>query len=491
MPRKSKFDKSKTCIKCKTARGNIVIRHAVYCKTCFTPLVVTKYKRCLDPHINAAPDGQRRSTLKASGNLLIGLSGGLGSTVLLDITSRCYFSTKSSTEDGRKGGKAHPKNDRVWKQASVCFVDTSRAFSEGVTKDRSEDIRAMVEQHKEFEFIVLRLEDAFDISWWKQLGGYVPSSDIRANLANEDLVITEAHLQSSDPVASLRSYLSSLPTATAVRSSINTLARLLLLHTARSMQCSHLLLGTSLTSLSISLINSIAQGGGFNVLEESFEEWTPQIARSAQDASSDSPHLAGGVCTVRVVRPLRDIGMKECAAWAWWNGLQVVGKDRTFDPDGKQTIGGLTKDFIVGLERDYPSTVSTIARTCAKLAPKNEPDGQCIVCERPAQRGIQDWKSRISIRSLEPPSPHPPHVASDDPPPISLTPHLCYACHTTLISRSSRSTVQNGAEASLAPLPVWTRSALVESDAADVMGTKRLVDHEDMRNAIGEFLLHD
>lgn len=38
--------------------------------------------------------------------------------------------------------------------------------------------------------------------------------------------------------------------------------------------------------------------------------------------------------------------------------------------------------FIVGLERDYPSTASTIVRTCAKLAPKEGNSSICVLCER-------------------------------------------------------------------------------------------------------------
>ena len=38
-------------------------------------------------------------------------------------------------------------------------------------------------------------------------------------------------------------------------------------------------------------------------------------------------------------------------------------------------------EFIVGLEKDYPSTVSTIARTISKLAPKGQSDSKCILCD--------------------------------------------------------------------------------------------------------------
>ena len=36
----------------------------------------------------------------------------------------------------------------------------------------------------------------------------------------------------------------------------------------------------------------------------------------------------------------------------------------------------------MGLEKDYPSTVSTIARTCSKLAPKDDKGENCVLCER-------------------------------------------------------------------------------------------------------------
>ncbi|CAG8463658.1 9994_t:CDS:2 [Diversispora eburnea] len=48
----------------------------------------------------------------------------------------------------------------------------------------------------------------------------------------------------------------------------------------------------------------------------------------------------------------------------------------------KSSIERLTEDFIVGLERDYPSTVSTIARTGSKLTTSNSIDDEnrCALC---------------------------------------------------------------------------------------------------------------
>lgn len=182
---------------------------------------------------------------------------------------------------------------------------------------------------------------------------------------------------------------------------------------------------------------------------------------------------------VRVVRPLRDIGMKECAAYAWWMGLTVLGKEKW--PGAKQGISGLTKDFIVGLERDYPSTVSTITRTCAKLAPKDDASYICVLCQRPVQPGLQQWKSRISIRSFDVEEEKP----SSSP---SLVPHLCYACHTTLTSKSSRGMVPAAASLSPVALPIWTQSGLSNTQDEELWNGKVLTEDQ-MKNAVGSFLL--
>ncbi|KAE9400191.1 hypothetical protein BT96DRAFT_1019003 [Gymnopus androsaceus JB14] len=469
------------CIKCKVNTGRIVVRHAVYCKECFPALLGSKVKRSLDSHINTKSETSRKKSLKASGNLLIGFSGGLGSTVLLDLISKIYLSSRTEIEsEGNKqrGGKDHPRNEPVWKEASVCYVEISAGFP-GM-KDRTDKIRLLVEEkYPALQLIPLRLENAFDRTWWDKVGRNV-TSDATADVTSEDLFLsTISDDFTPDPIHKLRTYISALPTHTAIASATRILTRLLLLHTARFTQSSHLLLGTSLTSLSITLISSISQGGGFSVREEAQEEWNP-----------------GSSGAIRLVRPLQEITMKECSMWAWWNDLQVIGKEAY--PGSKLGIGALTKDFIVGLERDYPSTVSTIARTCAKLAPKVSAGGICVLCERPLQPGVQEWKSRISIRATTESPVDPPSLLQ------SLTPYLCYSCHTTLTSRSSKA-VSNSASTSL-PLPMWTSAHLLDyssstTDSIDVeiqedvkeagadVWLTRKVGADEMKKATGDFLL--
>ncbi|KDR76276.1 hypothetical protein GALMADRAFT_225964 [Galerina marginata CBS 339.88] len=514
MTRRQKFDgKTKICVKCKENTGNVVIRYAVYCKSCFFPLIQTRFRKSLEPSVNAIPDGPRRKALKASGSILIGLSGGTSSTAMLDLVAKTYFSPRSDEDtDGKlKGGKEHPRNaDKgVWKgKPGVCYVEVCGAFPG--QKDRTNEIRATVETYSDsnFDFIPIRLEDSFDPNWWRNVGGgdlAVSARSLGLNLSDGDLFLNNSTPESS-PLASLKAYLSSLPTQTAFFSAIQILIRLLLLHTAASRSASHLVLGTSLTSLSVNLISGIAQGAGFAVGEEAKEEWSPRPKRGV---------------TVRVIRPLRDVGMKECAIWDWWCGLRVVGDSRSLNDGGRTAIGALTRDFIFGLESDYPATVSTVARTCAKLTPKEGSDGICALCERPAQHGVQAWKARISIRSYQEASSavsgntRPPHLteeeianltnpslaaASTSVPSPSLTPRLCYACHTLLTSRSSRGTATSlpvGQSVDSVPLPFWVRSTVDpatrhdghESEAEVMRSTK--MSRTAMKGQISEFLLPD
>jgi len=136
---------------------------------------------------------------------------------------------------------------------------------------------------------------------------------------------------------------------------------------------------------------------------------------------------------------------------------------------------------------------------------------------RPAQRDVQEWKEQISIRSLSASSAgsedlSPPLLPQDEfsipnstpddvSGPISLTPNLCYACHTTLCSQSSRGSsamsLSGSDSASNVPLPMWVRPILVpvghHHDGLQVgeyaSGVK--LSREDMRELIGDSLLPD
>ena len=332
-------------------------------RDCFTPLVTTKFRQALEPHINNVSNGPRRGALKPSGGLLVAFSGGSGSSVLLDLVHRTYCANVVGSDE-LKGGKEHPRRNRVWKRIHVCYVETSDIFPEArpvfalsflppppplilltctQTNDRTARIREAIARYEGCEFIPVRMQDAFDRSWWERVSRGAASSptELPVDLHGEGLcdrssdALFESLTFLLDSLTALRAHLCSLPTPTAIQSTLSTLTRLLLLYTASSIGASHLVLGTSLTSLSISLISSISQGGGFVVPQAIQEEWIPPFVDHAPGAATS---WSG---EVRLIRPLRDVGMKECAAWVWWHQVSVVGKRRI--PISERTIGNLTK----------------------------------------------------------------------------------------------------------------------------------------------------
>lgn len=473
MLKRPKYDRSKACVKCKLNTGNIVIRHAVYCKECFFPLISIRFRRTLESHVNPTPQLHRRKGLKASGNLLVGFSGGLGSSVLLDLIYKTYL-----TPNERQEGDQNPNGGCPWPNVFVASVDISGALNAAPTSSNINFQQVVESYSSNFKCISLKLEDAFDLIWWKEIGGY--ESQTRGfDIVNEEILLRALSDDSSSPAEYLRTYISSLPTSTAVANGIQNLIRMLLLYTAASKRCSHLLLGTSLTSLSISLISSISQGGGYSVKEEAYEEWS---YRKNQETINQS---------VRVIRPLRDLGTKECAFWAWWCRLKIVRKHRYLG--GRQDIAALTRDFIVGLEKDYPSTVSAIARTCSKLTTKEDSDAKCLMCGRPVQAGIQDWKHKISIRSYSDVNTDdelPQHVRRPPEAPQSqdirafdaITSRLCYACHTTWTSKGIRGGTTKGTDI---PAPVWVNAHPTNGE----LWTRKRLGVEEMHAAIADSLL--
>lgn len=108
-------------------------------RTCFFPLIQTRFRKSLEPSINPNPDGPRRKALKAVGSLVIAFSGGTSSTTVLDLVAKSYFAPRSTTnglgedttEEFLKGGKEHPRNtDKgVWKgKTAVCYVEVCGVF---------------------------------------------------------------------------------------------------------------------------------------------------------------------------------------------------------------------------------------------------------------------------------------------------------------------------------------------------------------------------
>lgn len=52
-------------------------------------------------------------------------------------------------------------------------------------RDRTDEVQAIIKKYDAFEFVPLRIEDAFDASWWEKAGGSPIDYDLGAGFANE------------------------------------------------------------------------------------------------------------------------------------------------------------------------------------------------------------------------------------------------------------------------------------------------------------------
>lgn len=361
----------KTCIKCKRDAGALVLRGLVYCRPCTEALVVQRFRKVIDDHI---PPNSASSSI-----LAIAYSGGLGSTLLLELVANILGSSSTRSRKHR------------WDHIDVIYVDQSAIEDlSGYQGPSSAEVQRIVTSYPDFRLTQVPLEACFD-----------EGSDVQ-------------------PSRLLRSHIQSIPTRTGMVDSINLLTRRLLERTAKSLGATHLILGRNMSSLSIALLSNICSGRGASISDETVASWNGLLS----------------------FNPLRDLGSKECASYVYWNNLKVISRVNSLEDwsGTSASISHLTREFITGLERDYPSTVSTITKTCAKVSPRGDRPSQCSLCYRPMKSATDEDSQQHAVAIL----------ASS---PRDAPGTLCYACNVLFTSSNSKSLFSGGLEV---PMPIWS-----------------------------------
>ncbi|XP_039082806.1 cytoplasmic tRNA 2-thiolation protein 2 isoform X2 [Hyaena hyaena] len=186
----------------------------------------------------------------------------------------------------------------------------------------------------------------------------------------------------------------SVKTLTAKEELLHTLRTHLILHVARTHGYSKVMTGDSCTRLAIKLMTSLALGRG------AFLAWDTGF--------SDERH--GDVV---VVRPMRDHTLKEVA---FYNRLFAV--PSVFTPaidtkaPEKASIHRLMESFLLRLQAQFPSTVSTVYRTSEKLV-KAPRDGcaagpRCLLCLCTLDVDASDSATAFGAQTSDFSQTHPP-----------------------------------------------------------------------------------
>jgi len=337
------------CKKCRQNKPNVNLRgNDAYCRECFLTAVHHKFRATLGKH----------KAMRPGDKVCVGYSGGGASASLLHLL-------KTGIESDHKKLLFHPH---------VLHVDEGCLF-QLPPHQRLENIRTRVKEAGShgFPVSVSLLEDPTQVvtlsqplqehadihlNFSESMGGemYTCVHNIKENSAREDF--------------------------------INTVRRRAIVDGAKLLGCSKAFTGENSTKISIDLLAGVSLGKGVNLAHETG-------FRDTRDA-------------VMILRPLRDVSGKELAVYAQFHGLKFspdpnfgTGKDSLF------SIRKLTEDFLVGLQADFPATLSTVFRTGDKLQVDTDIELEtCILCGGPLDTGVDEhcalqatqWSEIVSCR---------------------------------------------------------------------------------------------
>ncbi|XP_054567071.1 cytoplasmic tRNA 2-thiolation protein 2 isoform X1 [Eptesicus fuscus] len=367
------------CVKCKEGLPVVVIRAGdAFCRDCFKAFYVHKFRAVL---------GKNRLIFPGE-KVLLAWSGGPSSSSMI------WQVLEGLSRDSAKRLRFVP---------GVVYVDEGAACGQS-PEDRAKTLAEMklILQTVGFPWHIVALEEVFSLppsvlrclaqepsgtkgaykaavdsflqqqhapaegeEQLSQPGSQDPQSPAQPPTAAQ----TEAQPPTAAQTEALSRLFDSVKTLTAKEELLQTLRTHLILHVARTHGYSKVMTGDSCTRLAIKLMTSLALGRG------AFLAWDTGF--------SDERH--GDVV---VVRPMRDHTLKEVA---FYNRLFAV--PSVFTPaidtkaPEKSSIHRLMEAFMLRLQAQFPSTVSTVYRTSEKLvkAPRDgsaggPPGPRCLLC---------------------------------------------------------------------------------------------------------------
>lgn len=383
------------CCKCKTTKSTVIVRYAEYCDPCFLVALDSKFRTALR---NARP--YRVITPE---NVMIAFSGGTSSRSLIHL-----FDVFHSLPPEVAANKQQPK---IYNKVHVCHIDESCLFEppqqdlQDTTPQSTMEQAVAITGQYNYPFHGVRIEDIFDPEWSDSrcfeavatlvtslpkdqltTSGEAPELLSRILPVSTTVTTTErSKLSREDKVDKLKALLTACTTMTARETILQHFRSSLLIQLARRAECTILALGDSATRVAIQIIGLTAIGRGYSLPHE-------------------TSLISNWVDGCKVLRPLKDCLVKELDAYCRLNNLALIEKhtptlEWTIRSRAEvKSIRRLTDDFITGLDKDFPSTASTVCRTAAKLTPPDATyDNKCPLCLGPVQEGVQEWKSRITV----------------------------------------------------------------------------------------------
>ncbi|CAO3696462.1 unnamed protein product [Umbelopsis ramanniana] len=363
----------KICTKCKTAQAVVTLRHSPFCQPCFEFLFVGKYRTV----INQSKPIQSKLRI---GKVLLAVSGGHSSLAMLELTAGFSFAPPEQKK------KIH-----TFGSVSVCHIDESSLF-EGSESTIPRISEMMESKYSIFPYHCEKLEDVFGPEYTESQSFSeileIASKDLRPGQQEISAHLNDIHQSKLTNAEKLRALFQHIGKNSAREDIYWHLKMNMLYRRAQKEKCDFIFLGESSTRQAIKMISMTSKGRGYS---------------AALDVGSDNTVTYQNMA---IIRPMKDMLAKEIAVYNRnhnIDGFVIPTTNWSTKATSKSSIERLTEEFITGLDRDFPSTVSTVSRTASKLTVSNDLDiaNKCAICLMPIQRDITGWRDRITVMTLD------------------------------------------------------------------------------------------
>ncbi|KAJ3394050.1 Cytoplasmic tRNA 2-thiolation protein 2 [Lobulomyces angularis] len=299
--------------------------------------------------------GLQKADLGEKNKVLIAYSGGPSSTLLLNLTQTFHESS------------SHKK----FADVEIINIDESSMDDRNieVAKKISE-----VANKSNFNYTQLKLESILEGC----------SQEFKKHLLFDGENPNSTSLLASNEEV-FKHYISSIQSKDSVQDSIKNIKLRLILQHAKDRNCGLIFFGDNSTRIACQSIAMASKGRGYSF---------------PIDFSLSTSWYNGFV----IIKPLKDILVKEIGIYNKLNNLDSFpffdGLEKLFG--NKVSIDKLTEDFIIGLDVEFPSTVSTIFKTITKATTSvNDTCLPCKNCLGPIKSNCDIWLASHSVTRLE------------------------------------------------------------------------------------------
>ncbi|XP_014356131.2 cytoplasmic tRNA 2-thiolation protein 2 [Papilio machaon] len=300
------------CKKCKDLGTLTIRKEHLYCVKCFMISVNHKFRACIG----------KNKILSSNQKVLVCLTGGQSSTVLLDLIYNGLL------QDNHK------------KLRIIPFFLHLTGFGEEETDHKVAEL--VINQCKSYKFNVYIVNIS---KFYFQKSNTLPDinslaetnteQDLKTNLKN---ILKKVTPTSSNDIETKIKH--------------DTFRRV-----AKECQCNFIFTAETTTTLAVNLLSNLAIGRGSQV------EYDIGFSDSRDE--------------IKILRPMKDITVEELHHYIQIKNLTHISIDKIQDNNLQSVI----KQFVWDLQENFPATVSTVCKTADKIGSIDKSDKRCQFCK--------------------------------------------------------------------------------------------------------------